>query len=75
MPILENLTVTVTYTVGLGNVEVTQEMIDKIKNLSSDTLSTNSILSEDESDVMEFLSSQIKERDAYEWEYEILDAE
>lgn len=75
MAILENLTVTVTYTVGLGNVEVTQEMIDKIKNLSSDTLSTNSILSEDESDVMEFLSSTIKERDAYEWEYEILDAE
>lgn len=75
MPILKNLTVTVTYTVGLGNVEVTQDMIDKINNLSFNTLSTNSVLSEDESDVMEFLSSEIKERDAYEWEYEIIDAE
>lgn len=49
-------------------------MIDKINNLTFDTLSTNSILSEDESDIMEFLSSEIKERDAYEWEYEIIDA-
>lgn len=75
MKLIKDLTVTVTYTVGLGDVEVSDEMFEKLQNLETDTLDTNTLLSDDKSEVMEWLSNTITESDAYEWSYEIIDCE
>lgn len=67
MKTIKNLTVTVTYTVGLGNIKVPKEVYDDLiehyDNGSWEVL--------EDSIAAEWLADNIKEKDAMSWSYEI----
>lgn len=67
MKTINNLTVTVTYTVGIGNIKVPKEVYNDLmkhydawlKEVPEDSIAA------------EWLADNIKERDAMDWRYEI----
>lgn len=69
MKTINNLTVTVTYTVGLGNIKVPEEVYDDLgKHYDSGSLEVP-----EDSVAAEWLADNIKEKDAMDWSYEIDD--
>lgn len=67
---IDNMTVTVTYTVGLTNVEVPDNVYDvlsKYDKIDTCTLTPNS----DYYEALDWLGENIEERDGMEWEYEV----
>lgn len=70
MKTIKDLTVTVTYTVGLGNVEVPDNVFEQLESNQEIDINDDSL-----SDAMEWLSQHIKEEDAMDWRYEIDDIE
>ena len=65
MKIIKNLTVNVTYRVGLDNVEVPDDVYGVVPNPSESD--------EDSAKASEWLSDNIREADAMDWEYDIED--
>ncbi|RGV56524.1 hypothetical protein DWW00_22715 [Bacteroides fragilis] len=77
MKIIKNLTVKMTYRVGLGNVEVPDDVYDffaKCYDEGGDVPMPNES-DEDSAEAYEWLSDNIREADAMDWEYEIEDFE
>lgn len=69
MKTINNLTVTVTYTVGLGNIEVPKKVYDDlIKHYDNESWEVH-----EDSIAAEWLADNIKEKDAMNWSYEIDD--
>lgn len=69
MKTINNLTVTVTYTVGLGNIKVSKEVYDDlIKHYDAGLWEIP-----EDSIAAEWLADNIKEKDAMDWSYEIDD--
>ena len=69
MKTINNLTVTVTYTVGLGNIKVPKEVYDDlIKHYDNESWEVS-----EDSIAAEWLADNIKEKDAMDWSYEIDD--
>lgn len=69
MKIINNLTVTVTYTVGIGNIKVLKEVYnDLIKHYDAGLWEVP-----EDSIAAEWLADNIKEKDAMDWSYKIDD--
>ena len=67
MKTINNLTVTVAYTVGLGNIKVPEEVYDDLtKHYNSGSWEVP-----EDSIAAEWLADNIKEKDATDWSYEI----
>ena len=67
---INNLTVTVTYTVGLRDIEVPDNVYRGLENnykLDPDDLNLDDYANE----ALDWLSSHIEERDAMSWDYEV----
>lgn len=69
MKTIKDLTVTVTYTVGLGNVEVSEEVYNDLM----EHYDNNVWEVPEDSIAAEWLADNIKEKDAMNWSYEIDD--
>lgn len=74
---IKNLTVTVTYTVDLCEVEVSERVYDALNALSDrGSVHCNLVgLDEQVDTAFEWLGDNIDEKDACNWEYEIEDME
>jgi hypothetical protein len=70
MKTIKDLTVTVTYTVSIGDVEVS-DRISRQLNSIYDNGGWCSSYGSHNADGAEWLRENIEERDAYEWEYTI----
>lgn len=71
MKAIKNLTVTVTYTVGLEDIEVPEEVYDDlIENYDNGVWEVP-----EDSIAAEWLANNIVEKDAMNWSYEIDDLE
>lgn len=72
MIIVETLDIKVTYKVGLGNVEMPENIYYKLleKCNKGDEIEMGAIGDED---VMRWINNNIEENDCYEWEAEIKD--
>jgi len=70
MKIVKNLSVTVTYKVGLGNVEMPENVYKQIVEAAEkgDEIEGTGLKY---TDAAEWLSSNIKERDCFDWNTEI----
>lgn len=68
MKLIEGITVKVTYQVGLGSLEVADEMYNALKKCHKDG---DIIDLSDYSKLRDWLTSNIQERDCCEWEAEI----
>lgn len=71
MKTIKDITVTVKYTVGYGNVEVPDEVYEQLMNNQE----IDNIDDETQSAAMEWLGENMKEEDAMDWSYEIYDIE
>lgn len=67
MKTIKNLTVTVTYTVGLGNIKASDEVYDNLMEHYDDRVWE---VPED-SIAAEWLADNFREKDAMSWNYEI----
>lgn len=74
---IKNLTVTVTYTVGLGEIEVSDKEYNALEKCYERGLTIESYGDNDESadDAFDWLSYNIKSQDAFDLNYEIDDLE
>ena len=67
---IKNLTVTVTYTVGLNDVEVPDNVYDALSE--HDEIDTSTVTPDnDYYEALQWLSNHIQERDGMEWNYEV----
>lgn len=72
MKTIKDLTVKVTYTVGLGNVQVSDEVYEALAHCYDDGGEVTLDGFDDEANVAsEWLSDNIREADAMDWEYEV----
>lgn len=74
MKVIKDLTIAVTYRVGLGNVKVSDEVYEALSScydeggeVSPDSFDKHAQIAS------EWLSDNIREADAMEWEHEIVD--
>ena len=72
---INDITVKVTYTVGLSNVQVSDELYEAICNSYDNgyRLGSDCDSGDDACDATDWISSNIRESDAMDWEYEIED--
>jgi len=81
MKTIKNLTVTVTYTTGYGDVEVSDKVmrgLEKIQDKHYGKIDFSTPTCENDKDIeaaIDWLRDNIKEEDAYEFEYELVDCE
>lgn len=76
MKTIKDLTIKVTYRVGLGDVEVSDEVYDALGECydkGGDVSGASTCTTDEESIASEWLSDNIREADAMDWEYEIED--
>ena len=71
MRTIKDLTVKVTYTVGLGDVEVTEEVAEQLEKMSDYGFSISDSEISKYPDAFNWLSENISEEDALYWEYEV----
>ena len=71
MRTIKHLTVKVTYTVGLGDVEVTEEVAEQLEKMSDYGFSISDSEISKYPDAFNWLSENISEEDALYWEYEV----
>ena len=71
MKVIKDLTVKVTYTVGLGDVEVSDEVFEQLNKMAIYGISVGIGDSEKYEKAFEWLMNNIREEDAMEWEYEV----
>lgn len=73
---IEDITVKVTYTVSLSDIEVSDDLYEAICNSYDNGYKLGSDVDYEEKDAnraTDWISSNIKESDAMDWEYEIED--
>lgn len=78
MKTIKDLTIKVTYRVGLGNVKVSDEVYDALGECydkGGDVSEVSTCTTDKVSIASEWLSDNIREADAMNWEYEIEDFE
>lgn len=70
---IKDLTVTVTYTVGLYDVEVSEKVYDDLNALADKGRINYNLMNLDEQICtgFEWLSDRIHESDAYDWNFEV----
>lgn len=73
MKIIEDITVKVTYTVGLGGLVVSPELYEILSLMEAKELNINHLLSDRKQKAMDWLSYNIREKDARDWSCEIED--
>ncbi|ROI05473.1 hypothetical protein EGI16_03545 [Chryseobacterium sp. G0240] len=78
MSIIKKISVTVTYSVGLGEIKAPQNVIDELMKAYDnddklDAIDTKTI--QNYSNAIDWLSDNIKERDCYDHSVEITDLE
>ena len=71
MKTVKNLSVTVTYKVALGDVEMPEKVYAQIVDAAEKGREIEGTGGKHYSDASEWLSSNIKERDCFEWSTEI----
>jgi len=81
MKTIKDLTVQVTYTTGLGNVDVSDKVmrgLEKIQDEHYGKIDINTYTRENDKDIaaaIDWIRDNIEEKDAYDFEYEIIDCE
>ena len=71
MKVIKDLKVTVTYTVGLGDVEVSDEVFEQLRDMGEYEFSVGVDDTEGYEEVFEWLMNNIREDDAMDWKYEV----
>nr|DAV67798.1 MAG TPA: hypothetical protein [Caudoviricetes sp.] len=71
MKTIKNLYVKVTYTVGLEDVEVSDEVYEQLYKMADYGFSVEDCESSEYPEAFDWLSENIKERDAMDWGYEV----
>ena len=71
MKTIKNLYVKVTYTVGLGDVEVSDEVFEQLEQMADYGFSVEDCESSKYPEAFDWLSDNIRERDALDWAYEV----
>ena len=71
MKTIKDLTVKVTYTVGLGDVEVSNEVFKQLNKMADYGFSVEDCESSDYPEAFDWLSDNIRESDAMDWAYEV----
>ncbi len=73
MKTIKDLTVKVTYRVGLGNIEVRDEIYEALDYLADRGETGCDLVDVDEKvgTAFEWLADHIHERDAFDWDYEV----
>ena len=71
MKIIKDLNVTVTYTVGLGDVEVPEKVFEQLDKMAQYGITIGLGNSEEYEEVFGWLRDNIREDDAMDWEYEV----
>lgn len=71
MKTIRNLYVKVTYTVGLGDVEVSDEVFEQLDKMADYGFSVEDCESSKYPEAFDWLSDNIRERDALDWAYEV----
>ena len=81
MKTIKDLTVKVTYSAGIGDAEVSDEVmngLEKIQDEYHGEISADIGTTTDDDEILaafEWLTNNIKEADAFDWNYEIVDLE
>jgi len=71
MKTIKNLYVKVTYTVGLGDVEVSDEVFEQLDKMADYGFTVEDYESSKYPEAFDWLSDNIRERDAMDWAYEV----
>lgn len=71
MRTIKNLYVKVTYTVGLEDVEVSDEVFEQLDKMADYGFSVEDCESSKYPEAFDWLSDNIRERDALDWAYEV----
>lgn len=71
MKIIKDLNVTVTYTVGLGGVEVPDKVFEQLDKMAKYGITVGLGNSDEYEEVFGWLIDNIREDDAMDWEYEV----
>lgn len=71
MKTIKDLYVKVTYTVGLGDVEVSEEVFEQLEKMADYGFTVEDCESSKYPEALEWLAYNIKERDAMDWAYEV----
>ena len=71
MKIIKDLNVTVTYTVGLGGVEVPDKVFEQLDKMAKYGITVGLVNSDEYEEVFVWLIDNIREDDAMDWEYEV----
>ena len=72
MKTIKDLTVRVKYTVGLGDVEVSDEVYEALQNLADrGEMNCDFVYDKQVGTAFEWLSDHIHEDDAIDWNYEV----
>lgn len=71
MKTIENINVKVTYYVGLGEIEVENEVFEELNKIYDNDIEVDGIAFSKYDEAIEWLRDNIKERDCCELEYEI----
>lgn len=71
MRTIKNLYVKVTYTVGLEDVEVSDEVFEQLDKMADYGFSVEDCESSKYPEAFDWLSDNIRERDAMDWAYEV----
>lgn len=71
MKIIKNLYVKVTYTVGLEDVEVSDEVFEQLDKMADYGFTVEDCESSKYPEAFDWLSDNIRERDAMDWGYEV----
>ena len=71
MKTIKNLYVKVTYTVGLEDVEVSDEVFEQLDKMAEYGFSVEDCESSKYPEAFDWLSYNIRERDAMDWVYEV----
>jgi hypothetical protein len=72
---IDDITVTVTYKVSLSDIKVSNTLFKQLENLYEYGLfdSSERVIIHENSSAIDWITNNINEEDAYEWEYEIDD--
>lgn len=71
MKIIKDLSVTVTYTVGIGDVEVPDKVFEQLDKMAKYGITIGLGNSDEYEEVFGWLIDNIREDDAMDWEYEV----
>ena len=71
MKVIKDLNVTVTYTVGLGGVEVPDKVFEQLDKMAKYEITIGLDNTDEYEEAFGWLIDNIREDDAMDWEYEV----